>query len=207
MQIDFNGLKAEKRQGILNAALGEFADKGYALASTNGIVRRAGISKGALFTYFPTKKELFLYLCDYGWEILRREYLEAIPAAGGDLIARLHEAVLLKMAVLERQPRLIAFLARLLVEDDPEVAAQAAAFSAKAMELQNRVLYSGLDERFFREDLPPEQAQRMICWCVNGYAAQLTPQAQKQPVDSFDMEGATRDFENFLALLRKVYYR
>ena len=48
MQIDFNGLKAEKRQSILNAALGEFADKGYALASTNGIVRRAGISKGAL---------------------------------------------------------------------------------------------------------------------------------------------------------------
>ena len=41
----------EKKQKIINASIEEFS-KGYSLASTNEIVRKAGVSKGLLFHYF-----------------------------------------------------------------------------------------------------------------------------------------------------------
>lgn len=45
----FINLEAEKRERIINAALKEFAQKGYDKASTNEIIKEAGISKGSLF--------------------------------------------------------------------------------------------------------------------------------------------------------------
>ena len=45
-----------KRQRILDAAIREFAEHGYDKASTNSIVKEAGIAKGLLFHYFGSKK-------------------------------------------------------------------------------------------------------------------------------------------------------
>lgn len=44
---------------IVAAALAVFAEKGFAAARTEDIAARAGISKGALYLYFPTKEDLF----------------------------------------------------------------------------------------------------------------------------------------------------
>jgi AcrR family transcriptional regulator len=52
----------DKRKKILKEALIEFSNKGYANASTNQIVKRAGVSKGLLFNYFCSKEELYLLL-------------------------------------------------------------------------------------------------------------------------------------------------
>lgn len=56
----FLNLNPEKQDRILNAALKEFAQKGYQNASTNEIVKEAGISKGLLFHYFNNKR-----ICTY----------------------------------------------------------------------------------------------------------------------------------------------
>ncbi len=55
----FYGLDASKRQKILDAALGEFAARGYERASLTRILEAAGISKGALYYYFDDKADLF----------------------------------------------------------------------------------------------------------------------------------------------------
>jgi AcrR family transcriptional regulator len=44
---------------ILEAALGVFAEKGFAAAKLEEIARRAGVSKAALYLYFETKEDLF----------------------------------------------------------------------------------------------------------------------------------------------------
>jgi AcrR family transcriptional regulator len=54
--------KAERREEILDAALGEFAEKGLHGASTDEIARLAGISQPYVFRLFGTKKELYLAL-------------------------------------------------------------------------------------------------------------------------------------------------
>jgi AcrR family transcriptional regulator len=50
----------ERKQTVLDAALVEFAERGYEGTSTEDIARRAGISQPYLFRLFGTKKELYL---------------------------------------------------------------------------------------------------------------------------------------------------
>lgn len=49
----------ERRHEVLDAAVVEFAERGYAGTSTEEIARHAGISQPYLFRLFGTKKELF----------------------------------------------------------------------------------------------------------------------------------------------------
>src|SRR5947208_9453727 len=49
----------ERREAVLEAALGEFAARGLEGASTEAIAAAAGISQPYVFRLFGTKKELF----------------------------------------------------------------------------------------------------------------------------------------------------
>ena len=51
--------KQERPGDIIAAALGVFAEKGFAGARMEEIARRAGISKGTLYLYFETKEDMF----------------------------------------------------------------------------------------------------------------------------------------------------
>lgn len=44
---------------MLEAALDLFVEKGYAATRVDEVAARAGVSKGTLFLYFPSKEELF----------------------------------------------------------------------------------------------------------------------------------------------------
>ena len=52
--------RKEARPGeLLDAALDLFVEKGYAATRVEEVAARAGVSKGTLFLYFPSKDELF----------------------------------------------------------------------------------------------------------------------------------------------------
>ena len=54
------GRRKEARPGeLLDAALDLFVEKGFAATRSEEVAARAGVSKGTLFLYFPTKEELF----------------------------------------------------------------------------------------------------------------------------------------------------
>ena len=61
----------------------EFALHGYKNTSTNTIVKRLGISKGALFLYFGDKKHLYLYIVDYAVEALVNKFLNQFNDENG----------------------------------------------------------------------------------------------------------------------------
>jgi AcrR family transcriptional regulator len=55
----FQRRKADRPAEIVQAALAVFAEKGFAAARLEEIAAHAGVSKGALYLYFPTKQDLF----------------------------------------------------------------------------------------------------------------------------------------------------
>jgi AcrR family transcriptional regulator len=52
-------LPEERPKQILDAAFAVFAERGLAAARLDDIAKRAGLSKGTIYLYFPNKEELF----------------------------------------------------------------------------------------------------------------------------------------------------
>lgn len=63
--------KEVKKSQIIQAALDLFVERGYYGTKTNQISKRAGISEGLLFHYFPTKEILLEELINIGLEGMR----------------------------------------------------------------------------------------------------------------------------------------
>ncbi|GLF97743.1 TetR/AcrR family transcriptional regulator [Streptomyces yaizuensis] len=77
--------KRETRDALIVAALVTFARDGYHGASLEGIAGEAGFSKGAVYSNFGGKAELFLAVVDHNLEALRGEDWDpfAAPEASG----------------------------------------------------------------------------------------------------------------------------
>lgn len=77
----------ERRGVILDAAAAQFAASGYAAATTASIYRRAGVSSGTLFHYFPTKLDLLVGVLELGRAETARALAEITGrAAGADAV-------------------------------------------------------------------------------------------------------------------------
>ncbi len=70
----FENIRQERKQQILDAALEVFATNGYYKASISQIAKEANISKGLLYNYFQNKEELLKQVMADGLVYLLRGY-------------------------------------------------------------------------------------------------------------------------------------
>ena len=85
--------RKEARPGeLLEAALDLFVEKGYAATRAEEVAVRAGVSKGTLFLYFPSKEELFKAVVRHNVSSLIVEgaaIVEAFDGSTSDLLMML----------------------------------------------------------------------------------------------------------------------
>lgn len=204
---NFIGLKEEKRDSIINSALLEFAQKGYDLASTNEMVKAAGISKGALFHYFASKKDLFFFLCDYVFGVVSREFYEQIGPCDGDLLTRYRRAAMLKGAVYQRYPPMFEFIKRLTVEKSSAIAAELKEQLEKMTNYGYQCLLGNLDTSLFRQDVPADKIRDLTVWALENYGNRSLKLAGDQRAEDIDIEALNADFDQYLDVLRKCFYK
>ena len=65
--------KEARPSEIIEAALASFSEKGFAATRLDDIAARAGVTRGTLYLYFPSKEELFK-------EVVRQSLLPALKA-------------------------------------------------------------------------------------------------------------------------------
>jgi AcrR family transcriptional regulator len=103
-----------QRERLLRAAAREFADRGYAGASSESISRRAGMSKATFYEHFSNKEECMLALFDMGAELVQGAMAEAARNAPvGDARERLRAGTRAFLGALAEHPE---FAQTLLVE-------------------------------------------------------------------------------------------
>jgi AcrR family transcriptional regulator len=203
----FLKLKPERRNAILNAALREFASKGFDDASTNVIARESGISKSLMFHYVNNKKDFFLFLYDYCLDILNRKYFDQIDVHEKDIFERLRQTCLLKIQVMQKYPWIFDFIKVAVFTDSQEV--------KKELEKRRKMLESSSFERFygdidtskFRSDLNAEKAKQLIFWAVGGYAGEILEQLRSTDNPVYDFEKIRDEFDSYLKELQKTYYK
>jgi AcrR family transcriptional regulator len=82
----------QRRDQILAAAMACFARQGYHATSMDDVVRQSGLSVGALYTYFPSKEDLFLALAESRSEQTLR-YLNELFRRPGPLEQKSQQAI------------------------------------------------------------------------------------------------------------------
>ncbi|PBJ37520.1 TetR/AcrR family transcriptional regulator [Mycobacterium avium] len=83
--------RGEVRDRILDAAAKVFAAEGFAGATIDAIGQAAGFTKGAVYSNFESKDELFLALLDREFELRGEQIAIALDRSAGDTTAAARE--------------------------------------------------------------------------------------------------------------------
>ncbi|MDN7246866.1 TetR/AcrR family transcriptional regulator [Planococcus shenhongbingii] len=202
----FTNLEEKKKLTILNAALQEFAENGYQQASTNRIVKKAGIGKGMLFYYFKSKRELYEYLIEYSMDIIMDEYFRQVDTSEKDFIERLKQAAQVKMKAQLENKQVFDFLGTFVLAKDAELPERLQKKYAELHALGAALMYEGIDQSLIRKDLDADKAFKLIRWSIEGYQNELLQRLEGQKIASIDFEPYWEEFYGYLEILKKSFY-
>ena len=111
--------RASARDALVDAALGEFSERGYDATTVAGIAERAGVTTGALYAHFGSKLELLVATIGLASP---SEYAAILSRAFAVPVAESADVFDEKVA-LSGERRLLLLDVIVLARRDPEVAA------------------------------------------------------------------------------------
>lgn len=106
-------MKSARRDKIREAAIGLFAEKGYAATTTREICHRAGVTKPVLYYHFKDKERLYHELLQEACEESRRQLLLASQRKG-TAREKLIDMMTADFALTVREPKLSTMFLRMV---------------------------------------------------------------------------------------------
>jgi len=207
----FLSLDEEKRERIINAAMREFMT-GYKKASTDSIVREAGISKGLLFHYFGTKEKLYTFLVDYAINTVKKEFLDLINVQQSDILESVWQMSLLKRDLSLHYPDMFDFITSAYIHEKTKGSSMSESLSG-FMEMREAIIndiYDRSDKSLFRDDIDSQMAVNIINWALNGYSHAKLAEASTENVGAYareNYETYLEEFQEILRILRLCFYK
>ncbi|MGA7673489.1 MAG: TetR/AcrR family transcriptional regulator [Rhizomicrobium sp.] len=178
---------------ILDAALNVFAEKGYAAARMEDIATRAGVTKGTIYLYFPSKEDVFKSLArlHVGDTIANAaEQARAYEGSARDFLAMLFGIVGAKI-----QQGQVAVLPKIIIAESgnfPELARfWRTEVIDKVLGLLATVVARGVARGELR-DLPPDYVARL---CVSPVVMSIIWRTVIAPTDLVPF-----DYQKFLSI-------
>lgn len=183
MNEKLTSLQETRRHRLIEESIREFGEHGYAGASTNRIVERAGISKGSLFHYFGTKQGLYLALLDMAAEEIRSAFEAAAGAGTEDLLENFPSEKLpsdpveriIALAKLEfrfytSRPELYRLFRRAVSDPDTSELVR------KRYDKEGMAIFQdSLNGAAFAEEIDKSAAIAVLAWVVNGFNEAFFP--------------------------------
>jgi AcrR family transcriptional regulator len=127
--------RAEHRPDeLLDAALTLFVEKGYAHTSVAEIARKAGVSKGALYLYFPSKQALLEGLVKRAVAPVAARVMQATGLTTGDMRVTLR-AILTIVATALSDPKTFAV---------PKIVIREAVVAPEIAEMYRRAVFDAV---------------------------------------------------------------
>ena len=157
------------RRAILDAALELFVTHGYAQVSIRNVASKVGYSPGAIYSYFPSKDDIFLALAEEGFRKLGAAHL-AMPATS-DALGDLADTAWRFYAFSKEQPQYFALV--FLDRRVPRIGPESERFSFMS-EIKTSLLarvQRCVDEGLFPAMLYPKVALRLLWAAVIGVAS------------------------------------
>lgn len=154
---------ARTRSRLLDAAATEFAEKGFAGASIDAIAERAGRTKGAVYSNFDNKADLFIALLDRYLEQGFAE-LEARLATVNDAQDLLHKVETSQVIAFKRDRAsfLLIWEFRLYALRNPEVGKRLAEHERSARAAIERQIEATVDRLGIKPPVSPARLAALL---------------------------------------------
>ena len=184
----------------------EFAENGFDKASTNRIVKDAGISKGSLFNYFNSKKEFYLYLIDHGMEFVQGLY-EEIDLMEKDIFNRIGNIGIRKLKMYRGSPYVLDFLASVKLEESREVGDIISEKISLMYDRGMKEIYKNIDYSKFRDDIDIEKAIEILNWTMFGFGEKNIQRMDDFKDGSQFAVEALKEWEVYSNMLKDSFYK
>jgi len=196
-------MNPNKRKALINAALLEFGNNSYEKASTNVIVKSAGISKGLLYHYFKNKEELYNYLETFLYENYVVDVIDHIDFNKSDILERITQTVEYKMSTFEEYPGILAFSKSFYAGKNIEDLK--AKVETYVPGYYQRFFSENVDYSLFRSDIDFKKALQMAQWILEKFSDQYVMKWEMTGV--YDSKEMYEELKGYLLMLRKLFYK
>ena len=207
MQLKILNTEPKKRDVILNAALKEFSLKGFDNASTNVIAKEAGISKGLMFHYINSKKDLFLFLYDYCADRINKEYIDLMNFNEKDIFKRLRKSYILQIELLKQHPWIFDFIMMSDMTNSEEINKKLEERVNEKLSQCQKQMFEIVDETKFRSGLNLERCKQIIFWTNVGFTNEILEDIRKSSITELDYDQILTQLDNYLNELKDIFYK
>ncbi|HOX37360.1 MAG TPA: TetR/AcrR family transcriptional regulator [Candidatus Brocadiia bacterium] len=166
----------EKKRQILLAAARVFASSGFQASTVAAVARKAGVSKGSIYDYFKSKREMFVMLVQ---EMLRQdaEEISKIATGAGSAREKIESVFESWVAKAREWQELSGLMLEFWAEaSQGERSGSLSRFFNKSYKDYHRMLKGLLDEGIsngeFRADTDCDQTAAMVIACLDGVLLQ-----------------------------------
>ena len=179
MNEKFFDLKKEKQDRMINAALKLFAENGYRRASTDEMVKEAGISKGLLFHYCTSKAGLYEFICDDSVKFVIMEMSSTVGKEEKDYFRLRLQIEKAKMTAMKNFPYIQLFLLQMEKETSKE-ALEVMQPAAQALRSAYDDIYQKADFGML-EEISVERLAKIVDYTLNGLLEELLRKSSFSP--------------------------
>lgn len=199
--IDINN---EKVYWIVNSAFEVFSKNDLEKASTNMVVKQAGISRGLLYHYFKDKQELFDFLLFFSMKVVMNDLTKKTNWEDSDFMNRLRQGVIIKIEQINKYPYMIDFYTK-----------YANKINKSSIVNQTEEYFPGIREKFYsynldfsnvKEDVDVDKMISVIKHTFRGVITDyldLTRERNKK----LDIEVIAEKIDDFIIFFRKQFYK
>jgi AcrR family transcriptional regulator len=178
-------LRSDVREQIVAAAGAEFAARGYVATSVAQVAARAGFTKGAVYSNFGGKPELFAAAMQaYFAGAIVGAFSDALAAAAspGDLppVRAMAHALAENVALGERWPTLLGEF-RAVVGDEPALVGLYSELRVAQREQLVEALRRAGEQVPLRADLDLEVAATLLHLCVHSLSVERSAAPEAMP--------------------------
>lgn len=164
--------ETERKSQILRAARAVFIEQGYLSARMEDVAKRASLSKGAVYFYFPSKRDLLMAIVQEEHENTYG-FLEEAEGDDRPALVKLLDLGLKYLdyfAGLKSPPRFFLLMIEQGIRDE-EIREECVAVHQRFVDACTRILAQGMREGVFRECDPVALAMMMKA-LIDGFAGQ-----------------------------------
>lgn len=196
----FHRISEEKQRHIIDSAMQVFARHGYHKASTNEIVKLAGISKGLLFHYFGSKPGLFCYLYRYSLDYTMTN-APGYDYSNKDLFDTIDRINNAKLDMMIDYPAMAQFMVKAYFETHSDVADFIQKANQSYSSTNLTVIKDGINTDRLKEGLDIDAVWNALMWISDGF---MKMQVERGITDAKQL---FEEFEIYKSILKYGIYK